>query len=286
MRTPYVQLLLIACMACACSPSVRGEFSVGECRDDGYDDDGDGYTDCADPDCWIYDFCAAEADAAVSTKWNDLIGDSGARTDADAPAKTAIPLSDDDAGAPLGPEDAAVDPGCPVTPCAAPLVCAQGACVAPEPTSSQTYLVSISSAALPSRRADGTCFDLVTSDPSCPLCNPCPPDPYVEVSLNGKVEATTPTVQDRVGPAWQGFDFTLTLAPTDELRFIVKDDDPVFIDEIIFSCRPDLAGLAEYTLVYCTPPAGAYDIMDPPSGQQWSVIATFDPQPTAAKNPD
>ena len=80
MRLSFTAAVLLAC-SCA---ATEGAFQ-GECRD-GLDNDGDGLTDCADPDCDGLDGCVYESDDTALETDADTDADADTDTDSDSDA--------------------------------------------------------------------------------------------------------------------------------------------------------------------------------------------------------
>jgi hypothetical protein len=266
--------VVLAFALAGCGVSAASE-SLASCRAGG-DEDSDGMFGCKDPDCWAFDVCAQAMLTSGSRDGGAGLADGGtlAQDASAANGGDAGRLELDDASVPVN--DAGGDGAAPLCPDAS-------SCEPPPPPPPDvaTYIVTITSGALPDQTKGLTCFDNPLSGAACVsvgfvLCSNCKPDPYVEVSLNGDIIQVSEVVDDTVAPVWQDFSFQLTLHKGDDLRFTVKDRDVTDPSDPIFWCRPDLSHLATSSIVRCVPDPKLSPTFDAPPGQPWNVTSTFE----------
>jgi hypothetical protein len=242
-----VGLPLMAALAfSACSKTIRGEFSAESCSNT-VDDDGDGYMNCDDPDCWVY--CPMiinePRDASFPPEVDAQVADSGQPPrDPNRPA----PMQPEDDGGSVAPDpedDAGVPAGCG---CTDDEVCVDDTCL-PRPRIQGDYLLRITSAFVPSYSTTDRCYDY--ANPSCMMrypviCDCLRPDPYVFVTLDSVPLDRTMTARSTTMPSWTppaSPTVRVTLTPDSVLTFIAFDDGGAGNDTEMFRCSPDLSPL-------------------------------------------
>lgn len=279
--------LCVALSLASCAVSGRGEFTAVECKN-GESDDDDDLADCADPDCWVFDFCVVGKAAAATTPGDagsepPTSGDAGS-SPSDAGPDATVVAPRHDAGTVIR-FDATLPPqtcGATSQVCDSTQTCIDGGCQDP-PENSQ-FLLRVTSAAIPDQLINTVCYDNVTSSGSlcsfspAAVCGTCKPDPYVIVAVNEVPKLQTSGVQDAVAPTWSDPKMAITLIAGDILTFTVRDyDPPPGADAEIFSCYLEFTSTmaASAGLLQCYPPPGNYAA--PPLGVRWVVTAEYEP---------
>jgi hypothetical protein len=242
--------LLSTAWLCACTTSPAVEALCG----DDIDQDGDGMTDCGDPDCHASDDCIGSRAAPVrppadaghqrpplfqndSGPKDGQVGDAWTQpTDAQVTPSDAqvVPPVDADGG----------DDAC--SACAANEVCVAGACQPAAAPTSGAYFLRLLSGTVPAMDARTFCHDACGIPAGFCMCAP---DPYVRVALLRAGEApqhvgTTEMVVDSLEPVFPPNRFVIDLAAGDVLRFDVYDEDEPASDDALYDCNVDLSGVS------------------------------------------
>ena len=283
MRTSSRLAVWLFVLLAGCDITPHGEWNALECSN-GRDDDGDQLVDCADPDCWA--FACSEMRGVMDAGHDATISLPDAKIRDAQPVKDASPIhpdasipADDDAGV-LDPmeDDAGPPPTCTELPslCEPGTVCRDDECVS-DTWGPYTFLGV--SAVVPVVSRSLVCFD------DALLCgllcdNDCKPDPVVVVrkytgpsdAVGQAVYTTSPHGNDTERPSWSepSPPVTVTLSPTDSLKFTVWDWDTPTLWSEIFSCKPDLAAQLDLGTLRCSPASSATST--PPDGVVFEIV--------------
>jgi hypothetical protein len=256
----------------ACNSVTISEVTHAACTDEARaDEDNDGLANCDDPDCFGFEECRRSrmSNEAGSTGGDSAqlptSGSAGSATagtsalppiaGAGAPAERPdAAVDEDDAGEemPMG-GDGDVEPTEPCGACAPTEMCLNDECVPipkPAPQEGAFTLYLLSATAPVQTPLTTNCYDIACpSGRSLPygICT-CPPDPYVRIVIERgarrlKVGETEVAENTTEGEYVASFD--IEVEPGDVIRFDVFDEDEPFTDELMYSCTPNLAELAE-----------------------------------------
>ncbi len=138
--------------------------------------------------------------------------------------------------------------------CSGETVCLGGACVVAFP---RVYAVSNVQHTVPATRPDGSAWD----------SGGTPPDLLLQISVNGVIAHTTPSVPDSLTASFVG-PFNLELIAGSSLILSTYDEDPVGNDPA-YSCQSNPVSLAQLRarVIACNSPGYVLQVRIEPQGK-------------------
>jgi len=281
----FAMLLALGCVpALGCGVPAEGELSKDQCRDGSGDEDRDGLSNCADPDCWVYDFCLG---AALQVDGSDAGTGSTAGTTGQAGGGVGGTSSTGGAGVNGGGSGSAgslSDGGTPTVPCGASTCAAGSACSSMGVCVQNVFPIElelrVESAAVSVANAASVCWDTLCKN-SIPIPNflcTCAPDAQVTILVNDQVAGQSSVVVDQLNPLWPATETPIKVhldSAQDVISFVVTDFDSDTSSDEIFSCTAAVTDIATLTVLTCTKQFLAIQGAPPPKDGMFRVTASI-----------